>query len=136
MAGSGRPMPFVAESGVLIDCYQQPTMWTEEVLIHPRFVFSFKWTVERALSEVETMIRRATEEFYTPITINSHPVSFATYSSPLIEGTWDRALAAGMAILSADRWLAWTHARSQVRITEDESGFVIKSPFALAALTL
>jgi hypothetical protein len=136
MAGSGRPLPFVDTDGQIIPCYQQPTMWTEEVLIHPRFVFSFKWSVEQALAEVDKMIAQATQRFHTPITINSHPVSFATYSSPLIEGTWDRVLAAGMAIQSADRWLAWTQARAAVRIEPGAGGWMVYSPKALATLTL
>jgi hypothetical protein len=136
MAGSGRALPFVDVDGALIACYQQATMWTEEVLIHPSFVFSFKWTVERALQEVDQMIERAANQFYTPIAINSHPVSFATYSSPLIEGTWDRALAAGMPILSPDRWLAWTEARAGVRLTIDAGGCTVHSPKPIDALTL
>lgn len=136
MAGSGRPLRFVDTDGTLIDCYQQPTLWTEEVLIHPSFVFSFKWTVERALQEVDKIIQRAAHDFYTPIIFNSHPVSFATYSSPLIEGCWDKALAEGMAILSADRWLAWTQARDQVRIEHTESGCIVNTSVAMAELTV
>lgn len=136
MAGSGRPLRFVETDGALIDCYQQPTLWTEEVLIHPRFVFSFKWTVERALQEVEKIIQRAAHDFYTPITFNSHPVSFVTYSSPLIEGCWDMALAQGMAILSADRWLAWTRARNQVRIEVTQGGCTLCTPEAVSELTI
>lgn len=136
MAGSGRALRFVETSGALIDCYQQPTMWTEEVLIHPGFVFSFKWSVERALQEVDEMIAQATRQFYTPITINSHPVSFATYSSALIEGTWDRALAAGMPIWSADRWLGWTQARSSVRLQPSGQGYRLHTPQAMDQLTL
>jgi hypothetical protein len=136
LAGSGRPLPFVETDGLLIPCYQQPTMWTEEVLIHPRFVFSFKWTVERALQEVDQMVQDATEIFYTPVTINSHPVSFATYSSPLIDGTWERAQAARMPILSPDRWLAWVQAREAVRIEWNEQSCVVYTPTALARLTV
>lgn len=136
MAGSGRPLPFVDEAGALIDCYQQPTLWTEEVLIHPHFVFSFKWTVEQALAVVGKIIQRAAADFYTPITFNSHPVSFATYSSPLIEGTWDLALNHDMQIISADRWLAWITARNRVRITLTVEGCLVHTPQAIATLTL
>lgn len=136
MSGSGRPLRFVDIDGTLIDCYQQPTLWTEEVLIHPSFVFSFKWTVERALQEVDKIIQRAAHDFYTPIIFNSHPVSFATYSSPLIEGCWDKALAEGMAILSADRWLDWTQARNQVQVEIIESGCVVQTTVAMAEVTL
>ncbi|MEZ4867400.1 MAG: hypothetical protein R3C14_39105 [Caldilineaceae bacterium] len=136
MAGSGRPLPFVDTDGALIPCYQQPTLWTEEVLIHPRFVFSFKWTVEEALEIVGKIIQRAAHEFYTPITFNSHPVSFATYSSPLIEGTWQLALAAGMTIISADHWLDWTLARNGVRTELTAEGCIVHALHAMPALTL
>jgi hypothetical protein len=136
MAGSGRPLRFVDVDGTLIDCYQQPTLWTEEVLIHPEFVFSFKWTVARALQEVAKIIGRATQEFYTPMAINSHPVSFATYSGPLIEGCWDAALDAGAPILSADDWLAWTAARDGVRIEQEAGGFTVQVARAMDALTI
>jgi len=136
MAGSGRPLRFVDTDGTVINCYQQPTLWTEEVLIHPRFVFSFKWTVERALAETDKIIQRAAREFYTPIIFNSHPVSFATYSSPLIEGCWDTALAEGMKIISADEWLAWTKARDGVRIVLDANGCTVYTPQPLESLTL
>lgn len=136
MAGSGRPLRFVDTDGTVIDCFQQPTLWTEEVLIHPEFVFSFKWTVERALAETDQMIQRAAREFYTPVTFNSHPVSFATYSSPLIEGCWDKALAEGMAIWSTDEWLAWTTAREKVHLLQDAYGFTLVAPQALPALSI
>ena len=136
LCGSGRPLRFVDTDGSVINCFQQPTHWTEECLIHPEFVFSFKWTVEKALAETAAFIDRAVNEFYTPIAINSHPVSFATYSSPLIEGNWDTALEAGMAILSADDWLAWTEVRCQVRLTADNDGYTVTSPTAVERLTL
>lgn len=136
LCGSGRPLRFVDEAGEVIDCFQQPTHWTEECLIHPEFVFSFKWTVDRALEETGHIIRAAAQRYYTPIALNSHPVSFATYSSPLIEGNWDAALAEGMPILSADAWLAWTAARDQVRIETGDGGAVLHSPQALASVVV
>ncbi len=136
MAGSGRPLPFVDEQGNLIHCYQQPTLWTEEVLIHPSFVFSFKWSVAQALAVVGKIIQRAAHDFYTPITFNSHPVSFATYSSPLIEGTWDLALNHDMRIISADRWLTWTTERNSVQISLTAEGCLVQTPQAIATLTL
>jgi hypothetical protein len=136
MAGSGRPMRFVDTDGSVINCYQQPTLWTEEVLIHPEFVFSFKWTVEKALEETGKIIERAAREFYTPVAINSHPVSFATYSSPLVEGVWDKALSEGMPIMSADEWLAWTEARDGIRLERDAEGWAIQAGSPLTAATV
>ena len=127
LCGLGRPLRFVDEDGEVIDCFQQPTHWTEECLIDPEFVFSFKWTVERALAETGKIIRQAAQRDHTPVALNSHPVSFATYSSPLIEGNWDAALAEGMPILSADAWLAWTAARDKIRIQIDAEGIMLHS---------
>lgn len=136
LCGSGRPMRFVDTDGTLIDCFQQPTHWTEECLIHPEFVFSFKWSVEKAVAETATIINRAANEFYTPIAINSHPVSFATYSSPLIEANWETALEAGMIIQSADEWLEWTEVRYQLELKADKQGFAVTSPNAVESITL
>ncbi len=136
MCGSGRPLRFVDQNGAVIDCFQQPTHWTEECLIHPEFVFSFKWDVERALKETGDIIRRAARRYYTPVALNSHPVSFATYSSPLIEGNWDTAVAEGVPILSADDWLNWTESRSQVRIELDPAGGTLHAASHLPAVTL
>lgn len=136
LCGSGRPLRFVDTDGTIVDCFQQPTHWTEECLIHPEFVFSFKWTVEKAVAETGKLIERAAAEFYTPIALNSHPVSFATYSSPLIEGNWDTARAAGMAIISADEWLTWTEQREQVTIETTGSTISISTPVAIEQVTL
>lgn len=144
LTGSGRPLRFVDLDGTIIPYFQQPTLWTEETLIHPKFVFSLKWTVEAALRETTQIIRRAARDFYTPFTLNSHPVSFATYSSPLVEGVWDAALAEGLPIISADEWLAWTEARDGLRLAPQSppSGgpgggeWVLSSTQALSQVTI
>ncbi|CAN5541915.1 hypothetical protein BH10CHL1_BH10CHL1_39000 [soil metagenome] len=92
--------------------------------------------MERALAETDKIIQRAAREFYTPIIFNSHPVSFATYSSPLIEGCWDTALAEGRPIVSADEWLTWTKARNGVQIEQTANGCVVYTPHPIPTLTL
>jgi hypothetical protein len=136
MTGSGRPQRFVDTAGTIIPYFQQPSLWTEETLIHPSFVFSLKWSVEQALEETTRIIQRAAREFYTPFTLNSHPVSFATYSSPLVEGVWDAALAEGLSIISADEWLAWTEARDGLRMAQMAEGWILSAAQAVAQMTL
>jgi hypothetical protein len=116
VCGSGRAVRFVDEHGQIIDCFQQPTLWTEECLIHPAYVFSFKWEVAHAIAVTDQLIAAAAQRYYTPVTINSHPVSFATYSQPLIEANWQAARRHGMPIVSADTWLDWTTIRDQIRL--------------------
>lgn len=137
MTGSGRPMRFVDESGAVLPIYQQATQWTEECLIHPEFVFSERWSVTQALAETGAIIRRAAREFHTPVAINSHPVSYATYSAPLVQGVWATAQAEGMPILSADEWLDWAEARDAIRLTQSADGrWVLHTPHPLAAITI
>jgi hypothetical protein len=121
----------VDEQGVLIDCWQQPTLWTEECLIHPEYVFSFKWSMAQAVSVTDALIAAAATQYYTPVTINSHPVSFATYSQPLIEANWRAALRHGMPIQSADAWYAWTVARRAVTLAQHTDGWHLHTPAAL-----
>lgn len=116
VCGSGRAVRFVDEHGQLIDCFQQPTLWTEECLIHPEYVFSFKWDVAQAVAVTDQLIAAAAQRYYTPVTINSHPVSFASYSQPLIEANWQAAQRHNMPIVSADAWLDWTICRDQLRL--------------------
>jgi hypothetical protein len=136
LCGSGRPLRFVDTDGSLIDLFQQPTHWTEEALVHPRHGGGVHWQFDRGIVETNRLIESAARTFYTPICLNSHPVSFATYSSPLIEANWDKARAEGMRILSADRWLDWTSAREQVSIARRGDGWDLDSPAAIPAVTL
>lgn len=135
MTGSGRPLRFVDTTGEIIPCFQQSTTWTEEVLIHPEFRFSSKWTADQALAEHDRVMQQALR-YYTPVTINSHPVSFATYSEPLITGAWNAASDAGIPIVSADKWLDWTAARDAVRIQPEIDGCTVHTPHALDLLTV
>ncbi len=136
LCGSGRPLRFVDTDGTVIDCFQQPTSWTEECLINPSMVFSMKWPIHQAIIETTRLLRRAMSEFYTPITINSHPVSYATYTRELIEANWDAARRAGLPILSADRWLAWTEARDRLRLHQRDHGYILSATQATASATI
>ena len=117
LCGSGRPMRFVDADGEVLNIYQQPTNWTEECLIHPDYVFSFKWNPTLAIAVTDEYIDAAATRYYSPVTINSHPVSFASYSRPLIEAHWKAAERNRMPIISANEWLDWTIIRERVQLT-------------------
>ena len=136
LCGSGRPLRFVDTDGAVIDCFQQPTSWTEECLINPSMIFSVKWPVHQAITETTRLLRRATREFYTPITINSHPVNYATYTRELIDENLDTARREGLPILSADRWLAWTEARDRLRLHRHEGGHILSATQDVPAVTI
>lgn len=136
LCGSGRPLRFVDPDGQLIDCYQQPTSWTEECLIHPSMIFSMKWPVHHAITETTRLLRRASSEFYTPVVINSHPISYATYTQELIDANWDAARREKLPILSADRWLEWTEGRDRLRLHRQGSGYLLSATQALPLATI
>ncbi len=136
VCGSGRAVRFVDEQGQIIDCFQQPTLWTEECLIHPEYVFSFKWDIVQAIAVTDQLIADAAQRYYTPVTINSHPVSFATYSQPLIEANWQAAQRHGMPIVSADTWLDWTSCRDQLRLHCTNGAWILTTSQAIACLSI
>jgi hypothetical protein len=136
LCGSGRPLRFVDPDGAVIDCFQQPTSWTEECLINPSMIFSLKWSVHQAITETTRLLRRATREFYTPVTINSHPVSYATYTRQLIDENWDTARREGLPILSADRWLAWTETRDRLRLHRRAGDHLLSATQDVPAVTV
>ena len=136
LCGTGRAMRLVDTDGTIVDCFQQPTHWTEEALVHPGHGGGAHWQFERAIGETNRIIESAARTFYTPVCLNSHPVSFATYSSPLIEANWDAARAEGMRIVSADRWLEWTEAREQVSIEPRGDGWELLARQPVPAVTV
>ena len=136
LCGSGRPQPFVDEQGTLIDCWQQPTLWTEECLIHPEYVFSFKWSLAQAVAATDTLVAAAATHYYTPVTINSHPVSFATYSQPLIEANWRAAIRHHMPIQNVDTWCDWTLHRRALTFTRAGDSWYLHVPQPMAHVSL
>jgi hypothetical protein len=136
MAGSGRALPFVDSDGRVIPCYQLSAQWSEECLIHDTMIFSLRWPVEKAIGVASQLVREAATRFYTPICFNSHPVSYATYSSPLTNGALDQAVEMGTPILSADAWLAWTEERDGVKLEATAYGYQLTSAKSIAQLTI
>jgi len=136
MTGSGRLARFVDESGEMIDHYQISTHWTEEALVSGGHSSSERWQFNRAREVTNDIIARGIERYHTPVTLNSHPVSFATYSQPLIEDNWKTAREHGAPIVAADHWTAWTDQRNGVTLERTRTGWTVSSPMAIDRLTI
>ncbi len=136
LCGSGRPAPFVEENGDIIDHYQIPSAWTEEVLLHPTHSASMNWMLGKAQNETNAIIQRAAQRYYTPVTINSHPVSFATYSQPLIEDNWRQARELNVPIIGADDWMDWADARRALALEREGEHWTITADRPVPALTI
>ena len=140
MTGSGRPIKLVDESGRVLDVFQQSTVLSEDTTIGTHS-FSPNWSTSEALARVETMLSANIKQYYTPITLNAHPVSFATYSRRFVEGVLDSAQGHAMPIVSADEWLTFTLARYEaeflkVRYDGTTLEFVLRTQTQPTELTL
>jgi hypothetical protein len=136
MTGSGRLARFVDLDGEIIDHYQISSHWTEEALVSGGHSSSERWQYHRAQEVTNDVLVRGIERYHTPVTLNSHPVSFATYSQPLIEDNWKTAREHGAPIVAADHWMAWTDQRDGVRLTPVPGGWEVTSDVAVDRLTL
>ena len=97
LTGSGRLARFVDTTGQVIDHLQIASHWTEEILVSDAHGFSERWLYSRAREFTNGIINRSISRYHTPTVVNSHPVSFATYSRPLIESNWKTAREGGVA---------------------------------------
>ncbi len=122
MCGSARPMRFVDINGKIYNCYQQPTVTYDDSSIE----HVLKNNPEIELEKVRNNVRDSIKYHYSPLSICSHPVSFATYSSKFIEGLFDMAVENNMPILSTDEWADFTDLRNDTKlnlISSDHNGY-------------
>ncbi|MGB3327567.1 MAG: hypothetical protein WBA46_01355, partial [Thermomicrobiales bacterium] len=136
MTGSGRLARYVDLDGGIIDHYQIASHWTEEALVSGGHSSSERWQYNRAQEVTNDVLVRGIERYHTPVTLNSHPVSFATYSQPLIEDNWRTAREHGAPIVAADHWMAWTDQRNGVRIEAEGDGWAVVPGASMPKLTV
>lgn len=127
LTGSGRLARFVDTDGTIIDHLQIASHWTEEILVSDAHGFSERWLYSRAREFTNGIINRSIARYHTPTVINSHPVSFATYSQPLIESNWQTAREGGVPIVNAESWVDFTDARRGLSIAAAPEGYVVRA---------
>jgi hypothetical protein len=136
VCGSGRYAPYVDLDGEIIDSYQIPSHWTEEALVNPWHTSSQNYNMQKARALTGDVIRKAQHTYFTPTILNSHPVSFATYSQPLIEDNWKTARELGMSIESADSFMHWTDARRGLSLPRTEGGYEVRGSLPVTRATI
>lgn len=127
VCGSGRYAPYVDLDGEIIDSWQIPSHWTEEALVNPWHTSSQNYNMQKAQALTANVIRNAQQTYFTPTILNSHPVSFATYSQPLIEDNWKTARELGIPIDSADAFMHWTDARRGLSLQRAAGGYELRA---------
>lgn len=117
LCGSGRPMKFCDQNGKSHNCWQQPLLFFDDET-HIDF-FALK---ERAVSNFARKLSDSTTNTYSTLSILSHPVSFASYSSPVWETVLDLLSENRQPIYSGDKWLDFIDRRSAIKISHEISG--------------
>jgi hypothetical protein len=130
----------VDEDGDVIDVFQQATQVTEDTTIGAHS-FAPHWPTGYVLERVAGMMDENLAAYYSGITVNIHPVSFADYARELAEGIWDLAYERNIPIVSAEKWLDFTQGRyaaelDSIRWDRQELAFTIDLPEAITGLTV
>lgn len=115
MSGSALPMRFVDPDGRIIDVYQQPTQFEDDIQMgtwHAQGLSS-----EEATKRSVDMLQQSIARFHEPVVMNIHPKHYATLSGGWARNTMAYARDHGVPIWSADRWLAFWESREAARFT-------------------
>ena len=117
MTGSGLPLPIVDESGALTPAWQQPCHFSDETtLAAGGFAYSLKFSEAEGVACITELLRANAEVHHSLLCINTHPVSFATYSG----GMWEAVIAAakrlGLPRLSLEGFARFWELRQQVTL--------------------
>ncbi|WP_152363532.1 hypothetical protein [Microlunatus speluncae] len=107
--GSARPARFVDLDGTVIDVFQQPTQVFDDTSMIERLGGDH----EREAATVADHLRHCRDVSFQPLSMQSHPVSFATYSGPFFTAVWRHARDLGLPIWSAEEWALDTDARDR-----------------------
>lgn len=115
--GSGLPMRFVDEQGRLLAIYQQPTHLVDEQLIGWTWEGAPRFPPAKAVEISRALIERAAKGAWGAIGLQAHIDPFAiggeaaAAQAAWLEGVLDAAVAYGLPIWSAQRWLQFVEAR-------------------------
>ncbi len=123
LGGTGLPMRFVDEHGVLLSVYQQPTHLVDEHMLN---VFDTGYDMglngEQAAAATISQIEASLQRFPAALGLQCHIDPFLFGGDKAVQvGRWLElslayAAAQGLPILSAERWLAFTEARAASRL--------------------
>ena len=107
VCGSSRPIKFIDERGRIHDVFQQSTILYDDASV--REVMTDE--TDRLVGEAAKLLDECVKNHHSALGFQSHPVSFATYSSPYICGVMDHAHKRDVRVLSMDEWCEFTERR-------------------------
>ena len=117
MTRAGLPMELIEPSGNVLPAYQLAAQFSDEtVLAASGMAFSLKLQPPEAIALVTRIIKENATRNHSMVTINSHPVSFATYSQPLWEPVLKFAKEQGIPVMTVGRLSRFWETRRAVRL--------------------
>jgi len=136
--GAGRPLRFVDEDGMVLETWQQPTQFEDDLILGDHEI-SLRVGTAEACTLYDALLDDSLARWHSVIAVNLHPGNYARYS-----GDWGRHLVSttalkGVPILSAERWLNFTLTRAATRIgvpTGHKTGWRFDVTSASPSLTL
>jgi len=115
MTGSALPMRFVDPNGSVIDVYQQPTQFEDDIQMGSWHAQGL--SLEEATKRSVDMLRESIERFHEPVVMNIHPKHYAAFSGGWARDTMAYARDHNVPIWSADRWLTFWETREGAQFT-------------------
>jgi hypothetical protein len=115
MTGAGLPCPLVDLDGTVLDIFEQPAQFSDETTLRAGgFPFSLNLETEEAVSLLSDLLFINAEEYHSLLCINTHPVSFATYSRLFWEEVFSAAGALNIPRMALETWAAFWERRLSV----------------------
>lgn len=121
--GSARPARYVDLDGSVIDVFQQPTQVFDDTSVIERLGGDH----EREAAAVADHLRHCRDVTFQPLSMQSHPVSFASYSGPFFTRVWRHARDLGVPIWSAEEWARDTDARDRSTMITGPDGWTVRA---------
>jgi hypothetical protein len=123
MTGSGLPMPFVDVTGEVIPVWQMPAQFSDETtLAAGGFPFSLNYTEAEGIEAVCSLLRANADGLHSLLCINTHPVSFATYSGVMWDAVLAEAARWNIPRLSLEGFATFWERRAKITIHERRDG--------------
>jgi hypothetical protein len=135
--GSGLPMRFVDEAGVIVPVYQQVTALVDEQLVVDTAggCCSERLSAAAAIAVSRRLIDDSQAGGYSALTTQFHVDHYFGNVRDWADGTVDYALSLGVPVWTAERWLRFTEARAATTIADitwqqpgDELSFTVLVP--------
>lgn len=112
--GAGRPLRFVDDTGDVLDCWQQPTQFEDDLILGDHEI-SLRIATPDATALYDQLLDESLTRWHSVLCINLHPGNYARYSKEWGDHIVSTTKQKGAPVISAAHWLRFVQARDAVR---------------------